>query len=85
MMFDSGGPLLTRSPTGPVRSAIIYGSVPTLLQMDADIRLASVGGSSNSPTPVERRASLAGEGSKSGDSPGTSPEKMTVPTPLLEK
>ena len=55
MMFDSGSPLLTRSPYGPVRSATTFGSVLTLLPTEADIRLASVDGSPNLPSPVERR------------------------------
>ena len=56
MMFDSGTPLLTRSPNGSVRSATTSGRIPNLLPMEADIRLASVGGSPNSPNPVEMRA-----------------------------
>ena len=55
-MFDSGSPLLTWSPNGPVRSAITSGKVSILLSMEADIRLTYVDGSANPPAPVERRA-----------------------------
>ena len=56
MMLVSGSPVLTRSPNGPVRSARTSGRIPTLLPMEADIRLATVNGSPNPPAPVERRA-----------------------------
>ena len=84
MMFDSGSPLLTRPPNGPVKSAITSGRVPTLLPMEADIRLASVDGTALTfPLPWKGVHGLAGEGLKSADFPGTPPGKMTAVPPLL--
>ena len=82
MTVDSGSRLLTRSPNGPVSSAGTSGRTPTLLPIEADVRLASVDGSPNPPAPIESRAfGLAGEAAMLSEYPGTPPEKMTAPPP----
>ena len=81
-MFDSGSPLLTRSSNGPVRFAINSGRVPTLLPMHTFALLLSTA----ALTLLLRWKGvprLAGEGFKSADTPGTSPEKLDVPPLLL--
>lgn len=53
VIFDSGGPLPTRSTNGIVESTRTSGRIPTLLPTEESIHLASVDGNLNSPAPLE--------------------------------
>ena len=55
-MLDSGNPLPNLPPNGSVKSLRTHGKIPTLFPSEADIYLASVDGTPNPSTPVERRA-----------------------------
>ena len=85
IMLDSGSPILTRSPHGPVTVARTPVSFPTLLPIEANVLFASVDGNSdgnpNPPTPAEKNLEVAGQVATSNDHPGTSIRRTIVPPP----
>lgn len=82
MMPDSGSPVFTRSPDGPVRSARTSALIPTLPKIQPDIFLASADGNPSSATPIEGALGRAGKATMSSDHLDTPPGRAIVPAPL---